>query len=83
MILYLYCVQCCYLPVYIICDLCLNKYCKNKKKNYVRFRPFISFVGKKCNIALRYKNLIEVEEIEKELEEEEDEDPVIQMRKIK
>ena len=38
---------------------------------------------KKCNIALRYKNLIEVEEIEKELEEEEDEDPVIQMRKIK
>ena len=35
------------------------------------------------NIALRYKNLIEVEEIEKELEEEEDEDPVIQMRKIK
>ena len=37
----------------------------------------------KCNIAQRYKNLIEVEEIEKELEEEEDEDPVIQMRKIK
>ena len=35
----------------------------------------------KCNIALRYKNLIE--EIETELEEEEDEDPVIQMRKIK
>ena len=43
----------------------------------------LSVVGKKCNIALRYKNLIEVEEIEKELEEEEDEDPVIQMRKIK
>ena len=30
-----------------------------------------------------YKNLNEVEEIEKELEEEEDEDLVIQMRKIK
>ena len=38
---------------------------------------------KKCNIALRYKNLIEVEEIENELEEDVDEDPVIQMRKIK
>ena len=38
---------------------------------------------KKCNITLRYKNLIEVEEIEKELDEEKDEDPVIQMRKIK
>ena len=30
-----------------------------------------------------FKNLIEVEEIEKEVEEEEDEDPVVQMRKIK